>query len=94
MQNVPSDNPHMWIPNHGPKPFEEVCGLCGAFRYAIRKQRPEPPASALPCPEPWPQSNMTGEDIAALKAQSEHEGRAAGKGGLYDERGTKGAERR
>lgn len=86
MKNVPADNPHMWRPYHGPEPFEELCDLCGVFRYAKRQQRPEPPAASLPCPEPWPESNFTDEDLAALEAEAEAEDRAAGKGDLYDRR--------
>lgn len=77
-------NPHMWIPNHGPQLFDEVCGLCGEFSGARHKQ-PDPAAPSLPCPQPWPESNFTNEDYA-LEAEAEAEDRAAGKGDLYDRR--------
>jgi hypothetical protein len=51
METTP--NPHMWIPYQGPEPYDEVCGLCGAFSGAHHKQ-PDQPAAKLPCPEPWP----------------------------------------
>jgi hypothetical protein len=47
MKNVPADNPHMWIPNHGPEPFDEVCGLWGVFSGAHHKQ-PNPATASLP----------------------------------------------
>ena len=83
MKNVPADNPHMWIPHHGPEPFDEVCGLCGVFGGAHHKQ-PDPPAASLPCPEPWPEDNFTDEDLTAMEAEAEAEDRADGKGDLYD----------
>jgi hypothetical protein len=43
----------MWIPYHGPEPFDEVCDLCGVFSGA-HHGRPDPPKASLPCPEPWP----------------------------------------
>jgi hypothetical protein len=82
MKNRPPDNPHMWISNHGPQPFEEVCDLCGVFS---RGKQPDPPEAALPCPEPWPQSHFTEADLAALEAEAERQDRADGKGYLYDE---------
>jgi hypothetical protein len=56
MQNADMENtpgPHMWIPYQGPEPYDEVCGLCGAFSGA-HHEKPDPPAAKLPCPEPWP----------------------------------------
>ena len=81
-------NPHMWIPNNGrsPEPFEEICALCGVLRYAVHKQRPEPNAAALPCPERWPDIEMSTEELAEREAQAEREDRANGKGALYDDR--------
>jgi hypothetical protein len=79
----PADNPHMWIPHHGPEPYDEVCHLCGTFSGAHHK-RPAPPEAALPCPEQWPESNLTSEDFAALEAEAEAQDRADGKGALYD----------
>jgi hypothetical protein len=52
MENTP--NPHMWIPYQGPEPYDEVCGLCGAFSGA-HHHKPDPLAATQPCPEPWPQ---------------------------------------
>lgn len=46
-------NLHMWIPYQGSEPYDEVCGLCGAFSGAHRGHV-DPPAANLPCPEPWP----------------------------------------
>lgn len=43
----------MWIPYHGPEPFEEVCDLCGAFQCGYGAIR-ETAAAKVPCPEPWP----------------------------------------
>jgi len=76
----------MWKPYHGPEPYEEVCDLCGVLRYAERKQRPEPPAASLPCPEPWPEAIITDEEFSAREAEAEEEDRANGKAALYDER--------
>jgi hypothetical protein len=33
-EKAPADNPHMWIPYHGPEPYDEVCHLCGTFSGA------------------------------------------------------------
>lgn len=54
LQNEAMKSPHMWIPNTGPEPFDEVCALCGVFSGAHHK-RPDPPEASLPCPEPWPE---------------------------------------
>ncbi len=93
MKNVPADNPHMWIPNHvrlpngelvpGPEQFDEVCHLCGVFSGAHHRQ-PDPPEAALPCPEPWPEDDLTDQEFAALEAEAEKQDRADGKGALYD----------
>jgi hypothetical protein len=77
-------NPHMWIPYHGPRAFDEVCDLCGVFSGAHHKQ-PDPPEATLPCPEPWPESNLTDEDFAALEAEAERQDRADGNSYLYDQ---------
>jgi hypothetical protein len=56
--------------------------ICAAYLVALitRSQtHPKPP-----CPEPWPQSNFTDEDLAALEAEAEKQDRADGKGALYD----------
>jgi hypothetical protein len=53
-------NPHMWIPYQGPEPYDEVCPLCGTFSGAHHK-RPDPPAAAMPCPEPWPHWDDKGD---------------------------------
>jgi hypothetical protein len=80
---TPADNPHMWIPYHGPEPYDEICHLCGVFSRPHRYQ-PDPPAAALPCPEPWPESSFTEEEFAALEAEAEAQDRADGKAALYD----------
>ena len=72
LADAASGNPHMWIPNHGPEPFDEVCGLCGVFSGA-HHERPDPPEAALPCPEPWPDDSLTDEELAALEAEAEKE---------------------
>jgi len=60
----------MWIPYHGPEPYDEVCDLCGVFGGAHHKQ-PDPLAAHLPCREPWPQfPELTPEELAALEAQA------------------------
>jgi hypothetical protein len=82
---APADNPHVWIPYHGPEPYDEVCGLCGVFSGAHHK-KPDPFAAKLPCPEPWPESTLTEEDFAALEAEAEAQDRADGKSALYDDR--------
>lgn len=74
--DIPAHNPHMWKPYHGPKPFDEVCDLCGAFSGAHHGQ-PDPPEAARPCPEPWPQS--TDEDFAWMEAEAERQDRERGK---------------
>jgi hypothetical protein len=86
MEKVPLNNPHMWIPNHGPQPFDEICDLCGVFSGAHGGQ-PDPPEASRPCPEPWPGDNFTDEGLAALKAEAEAETqeRADGKTYLYDQ---------
>lgn len=82
---APANNPHMWIPHHGPEPYDEVCHLCGVFSGAHRRHRlPDPPAAKLPCPKPWPESTFTDDDLAALEAEAEAQDRADGKGALYD----------
>jgi hypothetical protein len=59
-------NPHMWIPNRGPEPYDEVCHLCGTFSGGHAK-RADPPEASLPCPEPWPDSpDLTDEEMDAL----------------------------
>jgi hypothetical protein len=78
-----ANDPHMWIPYHGPEPYHEVCHLCGVFSGAHDSQ-PDPPAAQLPCPEQWPASNFTAEDLAALEAEAEAQDRADGKDALYD----------
>ena len=78
---VPANNPHMWIGNTGPEPFDEVCALCGVFGGAHHRQ-PDPPLAAAPCPVPWPDDDMADEEFAALEAQAEAEDRAEGKGAL------------
>ena len=75
--------PHMWISYHGPQPFDEVCALCGVFSGAHHKH-PDPPEAALPCPEPWPESTLTDEDLAALEAEAGKQDREDGKDALYD----------
>jgi hypothetical protein len=75
----------MWIPYHGPEPYDEVCHLCGVFSRA-HHQQPDPPAAKLACPEPWPESSLTDEDFAVLEAEAEAQDRADGKGALYDDR--------
>jgi hypothetical protein len=63
-KTVPLNNPHMWISNHGPEPFDEVCALCGVFSGAHHKL-PDPAAASLPCPEPWPDApELTEEEMA------------------------------
>jgi len=78
---APADNPHMWIPYHGPEPYEEVCSLCGVFSGAHHKKA-DPPA-ALACPEQWPESSFAKELFASLEAEAEAQDRADGKGALY-----------
>ena len=85
MTDKPADNPHMWIPYHGPEPYDEVCHLCGVFSGAHHNQ-PDPPAAQLPCPEQWPASNFTAEDFAGVEAEAEAQDRADGKSALYDRR--------
>jgi hypothetical protein len=60
----------MWIPSDGPQPLDEVCGLCGVCSGA-HNQQPDPPEASLPCPEPWPEPNLSDEDFAALEAEAE-----------------------
>ena len=62
-------NPHMWIPYHGPEPWDEVCGLCGVFSSGHNK-RPDPEAAHLPCPETWPEGTLTDEHLAALEKEA------------------------
>jgi hypothetical protein len=78
MSSKPSAaNPHMWIPYHGPEPYDEVCHLCGTFSGAHHK-RADPPEAAQPCPEQWPESSLTEEDLTALEADAEAQDRADG----------------
>jgi site-specific recombinase XerD len=35
--SVPAENPHMWIPNHGPEPFDEV--LINHYLFESRQRR-------------------------------------------------------
>jgi hypothetical protein len=64
-------NPHMWVPNTGSEPYDDVCALCGTFSGAHHK-RPDPPAASSPCPEPWPAiPDLTEEEMAELTRQSD-----------------------
>jgi hypothetical protein len=52
VQNKPvktTINPHMWIPYHGPEPYDEVCHLCGVFSGAHHK-KPDPAAGKTTLP--------------------------------------------
>jgi hypothetical protein len=63
-------NPHMWIPNTGPEPYDEVCNLCGVFSGAHHKQ-PDPLAASSPCPEPWPEwRGLTEEEMDELEREA------------------------
>jgi len=79
------DNPHMWVPNRVHKPYDEVCDLCGVFSGAHNRE-PDPTAAMLPCPETWPASSFTDEDLAALETETELQDSADGNGALYHDR--------